>query len=268
MNRKTGVFLTVVFLCLVCIVGTQLLLDTEGPQIDYPSDYLTVACSLSYEDLLKEVEVTDRSGVRELFVEESDLNEIVANHKLTYVAIDNFNNVSKRQVGVRAEQAVGEFHISQLKDAVFEVGEPYDLDDYFTVSNGCGWRYPADLQIEGLKLEEVGEYDAMVYVSDDSTIDPLSVRAVVLDSFSPRITLKYEELELMVNEYFDYRLAIKELSDDKDDYDFLYESLEIDGDVDVTSPGQYILTFRVHDSTQRVAEAELKVIVKEINMGE
>lgn len=267
MQKKAGVFL-IIFLCLVSILGSKLLMDTEGPQIIYPFEQLKVACSLKYEDLLKGVEASDPSGVQELFVEESDLNEIIAHHKLTYVAIDGHKNVSKRQVRIKTEPAINEYHIVQLKEAVFEMNEPYDLKDYFVLSNGCGWHYPAEFKLEGLQIAEVGEYEVLVSVSDDLAVEPLTVRAEVVDSFSPRIALKYEALELAVNEYFDYRLAIKELSDDEDDYDYLYGSLELDGDVDVTLPGQYVLTFKIHDSSGREAQARLRVVVKEANVGE
>ena len=108
------------FVCLLCgcaVVSTYFLVDHKKPNISVKGTP-TLACNISFDDLMTFAEASDNKGLKSFFIEERSLSSIADSKHLTYVAIDENNNVSKQRVSVDVDPSVNTYHIEILKHPI------------------------------------------------------------------------------------------------------------------------------------------------------
>ena len=136
---------------------------------------------------------------------------------VVYAAKDNHNNVSKatRRVNYKAAAKDETAPEADNGDAADEPAaeEPQQND-------AAGTKNEADAQTE---IEE-------------------------LSAESPRLYLNTYEVTVKAGNEMDKISYIKEMIDDVDSQETLFNEIEIDGDVDTAVPGDYTLTYHVTDS--------------------
>lgn len=260
--KKLVILLLVLILCGGSVFFIMLTKDKDAPVISVRSNEMAIGCKTSYSDLMDYASVND-DDVREFFIEEKDLVEIITNKKVTYVAIDESSNVSKETIYINPDKDVANYYIDIIKEPVFEYKQDFLITDYFRVKNGCGLEFEGNLKIDGLDINKTGKYEIIVSDIKNSAIEPLILEAEVIDSGSPKIKLKYEEVILEYKEEFDFKRVIDTLKDDKDSYEDLLKGLKIDNKVDNTKAGKYEVIFTVTDSDGKTESMTLPVTVKE-----
>ncbi len=81
--------------------------------------------------------------------------------------------------------------------------------------------------------------------------------------YAPSLKLRNSQVVLNAGESLDLIAQVEDVSDDSDDYYYLFRNISVSGDYDLDTPGEYILTYTVADSNGNVsAPRYLKVIVK------
>ena len=153
--------------------------------------------------------------------------ELPADGDVTYVvyaAKDSHNNVSKatRRVNykVAAEDTPAENEATQETDNSGAADESAPAAEE-----------PQQNDTEGTK----NETDAQMEIE-------------ALPAESPKLYLNTYEVTVEAGNDLDKTSYIKEMTDDADSQESLFNQIEIDGDVDTAVPGDYTLTYHVTDS--------------------
>ena len=241
---KKGIVAGLVVLCLalgastVAVVVTS---DRKGPEIKIPS-----GADVIYEEggdtavLLEGVTATDdKDGdvTDSLVIENIFPNDDYTSASVIYAAKDSHNNVTKvtRRVDykttVKDTLAENEPVLEENNSAMSEEPAP-------EADNGDAADEPTPAAEEPQQNNAAGaknEADAQKEIEE-------------LSAESPRLYLNtYEETVEAGNE-MDKISYIKEMIDDVDSQETLFNEIEIDGDVDTAVPGDYTLTYHVTDS--------------------
>ena len=221
---KKGIVAGLVVLCLalgastVAVVVTS---DRKGPEIKIPS-----GADVIYEEggdtavLLEGVTATDdKDGdvTDSLVIENIFPNDDYTSASVIYAAKDSHNNVTKvtRRVDYK----------TTVKDTLAE-NEPV-LEE----TNSAMSEEPQQNDAAGAK----NEADAQTEIEE-------------LSAESPRLYLNTYEVTVEAGNEMDKISYIKEMIDDVDSQETLFNEIEIDGDVDTAVPGDYTLTYHVTDS--------------------
>lgn len=249
MRKKImGVLLGLGILLAAGVAGIYLTADTEGPEIMIPADdSLVYVRGADTDTLLQDVRaVDDREGdVSDTLMIESILPDVSKKQAaIIYVAKDSKNNVSKavRMVGYQAasgsaddSDTSGEEGGTDSTDvpAVSDVGDHPDTPDN-------------PLPPEAQSAEAANE-----------------AAIAALPAESPRLYLKEYEVTLPVGSEFNKLNYVKEIIDDKDTREILYQDIRIQGEVDASTAGTYELIYQVVDSDgNRSNEAKLTVTIQ------
>lgn len=260
----------VVFTILLCVGGvasTYLLLDRKAPNIDV-NGTPSLACNVSYDDLMNFASASDDKGLKSFFIEEKKLDTIADNGYLTYVAVDEANHVSKKQVSVRVEPILKQYHLELIQPLVFQVNDNSKTSDYVRLQNGCDWDIDDRILIEGIDYNKIGNYEVTITSKKHSQTEPLIVNAEVVDLTIPRIYLTSDTASDTAGRYFyeEYFMEfIDHVTDDKDNETVLMNNVTCDY-LDVlpiyesglvNRAGTYTITYQVMDSDGKTSTAQL-----------
>ena len=264
-----------IFLVLLCITGvasTFLFVDRKAPSISV-NGTPTLGCSVSFDDLIKYASAEDEKGVKSFFIEEKSLSDIADYNHLTYVAIDENNNVSKQRVSVNVDPAVKTYHIEILKQPLqAQLRESLKASEYLALKNECEWTIDDIFVVEGVDFSAAEEYDARINVKKHE-VEPIFATVEVADFNAPRIYLTDETFEdwatmIYTDEYF--KGFIDRIEDDKDDPNELMDKININwreammprSNGLVERGGTYTITYRVTDSDGNTGRETLKLLIE------
>ena len=233
------------------VAGIYLTADTEGPEIVIPADdSLVYVKGADADTLLQDVKaVDDREGdVSDSLMIESILPDVGKKQAaIIYAAKDSKNNVSKavRMVGYQAA--------SDSADDSNSSGEEGGTDplDVPAVSDIGDSSDPSDTSDHSLPPEAQ---------SPEAAIE---AAIAALPAENPRLYLKEYEVVLPVGSGFNKLSYVKEVIDDKDTKETLYQDIRIQGEVNIDTAGTYELIYQAVDSDgNRSNEAKLTVTVQ------
>lgn len=215
---KKGIVAGLIILCVALGAGTAAVIATsnrKGPEIEIPS-----GADVTYEEgsdtasLLEGVTATDdKDGdvTDSLVIENIFPNEDHTSASVVYAAKDSHNNVSKATRRVNYKAAAEDTPAENESAPAAE--EPQQND-----TEGTKNETDAQMEIEALPAE------------------------------SPKLYLNTYEVTVEAGNDLDKTSYIKEMTDDADSQESLFNQIEIDGDVNTAVPGDYTLTYHVTDS--------------------
>lgn len=215
---KKGIVAGLIVLCVALGAGTAAVVvtdDRKGPEIELPADG-----DVTYEEgsdtasLLEGVTATDEKDgdvTDSLMIENIFPNDDHTSASVVYAAKDSHNNVSKATRRVNYKAAAEDTPAENESAPAAE--EPQQND-----TEGTKNETDAQMEIEALPAE------------------------------SPKLYLNTYEVTVEAGKDLDKTSYIKEMTDDADSQESLFNQIEIDGDVDTAVPGDYTLTYHVTDS--------------------
>ena len=215
---KKGIVAGLIVLCVALGAGTAAVVvtdDRKGPEIELPADG-----DVTYEEgsdtasLLEGVTATDEKDgdvTDSLVIEYIFPNDDHTSASVVYAAKDSHNNVSKATRRVNYKAAAEDTPAENESAPAAE--EPQKND-----TEGTKNETDAQMEIEALPAE------------------------------SPKLYLNTYEVTVEAGNNLDKTSYIKEMTDDADSQESLFNQIEIDGDVDTAVPGDYTLTYHVTDS--------------------
>ena len=215
---KKGIVAGLILLCVALGAGTAAVVvtdDRKGPEIELPADG-----DVTYEEgsdtapLLEGVTATDEKDgdvTDSLVIENIFPNDDHTSASVVYAAKDSHNNVSKATRRVNYKAAAEDTPAENESAPAAE--EPQQND-----TEGTKNETDAQMEIEALPAE------------------------------SPKLYLNTYEVTVEAGNDLDKTSYIKEMTDDADSQESLFNQIEIDGDVDTAVPGDYTLTYHVTDS--------------------
>ena len=215
---KKGIVAGLIVLCVALGAGTAAVVVTDarkGPEIELPADG-----DVTYEEgsdtasLLEGVTATDEKDgdvTDSLVIENIFPNDDHTSASVVYAAKDSHNNVSKATRRVNYKAAAEDTPAENESAPAAE--EPQKND-----TEGTKNETDAQMEIEALPAE------------------------------SPKLYLNTYEVTVEAGNNLDKTSYIKEMTDDADSQESLFNQIEIDGDVDTAVPGDYTLTYHVTDS--------------------
>lgn len=222
---KRGILAGLIVLWLALFAGTAAVMvtsDRKGPEIAVPS-----GADVTYEEgsdtalLLEGVTATDdRDGdvTDSVVIENIFPNDDRTGASVIYAAKDSHNNVTKvtRRVNYKAagDAAAPEENTEAEGSDAAPAAEEAQQNDTEGVKNETN----AKMEIEALPSE------------------------------SPRMYLNTYETTVKAGSELDKISYIKEITDDADSQETLFTDIQVDGEVDTATPGDYTLTYHVTDS--------------------
>ena len=205
---KKGIVAGLIVLCVALGAGTAAVVVTY----EEGSDTAPLLEGVTATDE-KDGDVTDSLVIENIFP-----NDDHTSASVVYAAKDSHNNVSKatRRVNykVAAEDTPAETDNSGAADESAPAAEEPQQND----TEGTKNETDAQMEIEALPAE------------------------------SPKLYLNTYEVTVEAGNDLDKTSYIKEMTDDADSQESLFNQIEIDGDVDTAVPGDYTLTYHVTDS--------------------
>lgn len=228
------------------VVGVRSVSDRKGPEIKFSETKdTTYTKDTTIENLLEGVIATDdRDGdvsysLRVEGTYPKNDGEII----VTYVAKDTSNNVSKAQLimqpsGNMADVTEEDTESEETADTDIEDTEAEDTEEDTE---------DAEAEPELTKEEEAKK-------TQEDKIEMLSPTA-------PRFYLTTYYLELPVGTPFDGLSYVADIQDDVDSTNDLYRRIQIDGEVNVSVPGTYELTYYVVDSNGNSSNGAVLTVV-------
>lgn len=113
------------------------------------------------------------------------------------------------------------------------------------------------------EIDSLGPQEIILTINYDSKEYVKTFNVTIVDKENPVITLTESAIILKVNDKFEAKEHIKEVSDNFDSLSI--ENITIDNPVDTKKVGEYEVTYSIADSSNNTGEAKLKVIVKDKN---
>ena len=270
--KKILILILVILLCGGAVASTYFLIDREKPVITVKGTP-SLGCKVTVDDLLNYASASDNKNVKSFFIEEKSLSDIADYNYLTYVAIDDNNNVSKQIVTVNVSPEVKTYHIEVKEPIHAQIRESLNTSEYLSLKNECGWDIEDNFVVENVDFTIKEEYNAKISVRNHSNVDPVFA-IVEVDNFNaPRIILTDETFKdwantIYTDEYFlDF---IDHIEDDKDDPEDLYtkvttnwrESMIPFSSGLMTRGGTFTITYKVTDSDGNTGQASLKLLLE------
>lgn len=264
-------FLFYSILIFALIVGLSYFVgDIESPEIKV-IEKPRLACSCKYEDLIEYAKASDEN-LKSFFVQDDGIAHVIESGYITYVAIDNSNNITKLKVPVEIDAEYTKYHLVNKNELQVQLGSKFNINDYFELQNECGITINDRLKISSFDLNKIGLYDVKVESMINHS-NPLYVSIEVVDKNAPKITLTKDEIHWYTNRRwkdYDFLSIIDSLEDDIDSYDYLYERLEInwaevmhpDNNGLVTGVGTYTVTYTITDSDNNVTKKKINVYLE------
>ena len=227
--------------CLVLYLGK----DRKGPEIFFDEKKQIEYTEGMDEALLLEgvTAVDEKDGD----VSDSLLVEKVAgtNGKeviVTYVARDGANNVGKASRAFTVVSSYGGGDILPVEEETFETGDMLGTEGATETETGSNE--------EGSSGEEEGQDENQG--EGDNEGEPV-------DS-NPVLVLNADMIETKKGVAPNWNEVIETMSDDKDDYNTLYNNLKLEGQVKLNETGEYPVTLYTVDSDGNRSEARNLVV--------
>lgn len=269
---KKWILLSISVITLIAVMCVSVfVLDNNAPTITIDSNPV-VACNITKDDLLDYGHASD-SNLKSFFIEEDDLLKIAETRKLTYVAIDDSNNVTRKTVSVEVDPKVTSYTIKTIAPLELQVNTKVIGEKYFKLVNGCGQDIDESFFLKGISPNTVGDYETVVSARNHEA-DKLKVMFTVADYNSPTIILKETEVEEYSNTVFDdayFINLIDNIKDDKDSSPALindvitnYKSvLKLNSNTNTLDEGTYTVTYYVIDSDGNSGKTNLKITIED-----
>lgn len=235
---KKGILAGLIVLCLALFAGTAAVMvtgDRKGPEIAVPS-----GADVTYEEgsdtalLLEGVTATDdRDGdvTDSVIIENIFPNDDRTGASVIYAAKDSHNNVTKVTHRVNYK-AAGDA-------AAPEENTETDGSDAAPAENA-----EAEGSDAAPAAEEAQQNDTEGVKNEANA----KMEIEALPSKSPRMYLNTYETTVKAGSELDKISYIKEITDDADSQKTLFAEIQVDGEVDTATPGDYTLTYHVTDS--------------------
>ena len=227
--------------CLVLYLGK----DRKGPEIFFDEKkQIEYAEGMDEALLLEGVTAVDE---KDGDVSDSLLVEKVAgtNGKeviVTYVARDGANNVGKASRAFTVVSSYGGGDILPVEEETFETGDMLGTEGATETETGSNE--------EGSSGEEEGQDENQG--EGDNEGEPV-------DS-NPVLVLNADMIETKKGVAPNWNEVIETMSDDKDDYNTLYNNLKLEGQVKLNETGEYPVTLYTVDSDGNRSEARNLVV--------
>lgn len=235
---KKGILAGLIVLCLALFAGTAAVMvtgDRKGPEIAVPS-----GADVTYEEgsdtalLLEGVTATDdRDGdvTDSVIIENIFPNDDRTGASVIYAAKDSHNNVTKvtRRVNYKA-----------AGDAT--------APEENTETDGSDAAPAENAEAEGSDAAPAAEEAQQNDTEGVKNEANAKMEIEALPSKSPRMYLNTYETTVKAGSELDKISYIKEITDDADSQKTLFAEIQVDGEVDTATPGDYTLTYHVTDS--------------------
>lgn len=241
---KKGLVAMLLLACAALLAGNVVIYigkDRNGPDITVPQEELTYVAGSDTSALLNGVTaVDDRDGdvTSTVTVESIIPNEDQTGASVIYVAKDSKNNVTKATRLISYAADAGQAAAQEAEAAAQQADQEAAAADQ-TAASG------ADAQ-----------------TADDGAAQNEAAIAA-LPAESPRFYLTQYSVEVERGAELNRLGYVQDITDDKDSRDELYQGIQISGEVDINTPGEYMLEYYVVDSDGNTSNtAQLKVTVK------
>lgn len=241
---KKGLVAMLLLACAALLAGNVVIYigkDRNGPDITVPQEELTYVAGSDTSALLSGVTaVDDRDGdvTSTVTVESIIPNEDQTGASVIYVAKDSKNNVTKATRLISYAADAGQAATQEAEAAAQQAAQEAAAADQTAAS---------------------GE-DAQT--ADDGAAQNEAAIAA-LPAESPRFYLTQYSVEVERGAELNRLGYVQDITDDKDSRDELYQGIQISGEVDTNTPGEYMLEYYVVDSDGNTSNtAQLKVAVK------
>lgn len=241
---KKGLVAMLLLACAALLAGNVVIYigkDRNGPEITVPQEELTYVAGSDTSALLNGVTaVDDRDGdvTSTVMVESIIPNEDQTGASVIYVAKDSKNNVTKAARLISYAADAGQAAAQEAEAAAQQAAQEVAAADQ-TVASG------EDAQ-----------------TADDGAAQNEAAIAA-LPAESPRFYLTQYSVEVERGAELNRLGYVQDITDDKDSRDELYQGIQISGEVDTNTPGEYMLEYYVVDSDGNTSNtAQLKVTVK------
>lgn len=241
---KKGLVAMLLLACAALLAGNVVIYigkDRNGPEITVPQEELTYVAGSDTSALLNGVTaVDDRDGdvTSTVTVESIIPNEDQTGASVVYVAKDSKNNVTKATRLISYAADAGQAAAQEAEAAAQQAAQEAAAADQTAAS---------------------GE-DAQT-VDDGAAQNEAAIAA--LPAESPRFYLTQYSVEVERGAELNRLGYVQDITDDKDSRDELYQGIQISGEVDTNTPGEYMLEYYVVDSDGNTSNtAQLKVTVK------
>ena len=241
---KKGLVAMLLLACAALLAGNVVIYigkDRNGPEITVPQEELTYVAGSDTSALLSGVTaVDDRDGdvTSTVTVESIIPNEDQTGASVIYVAKDSKNNVTKATRLISYAADAGQAAAQEAEAAAQQATQEAAAADQTAAS---------------------GE-DAQT--ADDGAAQNEAAIAA-LPAESPRFYLTQYSVEVERGAELNRLGYVQDITDDKDSRDELYQGIQISGEVDTNTPGEYMLEYYVVDSDGNTSNtAQLKVAVK------
>lgn len=241
---KKGLVAMLLLACAALLAGNVVIYigkDRNGPEITVPQEELTYVAGSDTSALLSGVTaVDDRDGdvTSTVTVESIIPNEDQTGASVVYVAKDSKNNVTKATRLISYAADAGQAAAQEAEAAAQQAAQEAAAADQTAAS---------------------GE-DAQT--ADDGAAQNEAAIAA-LPAESPRFYLTQYSVEVERGAELNRLGYVQDITDDKDSRDELYQGIQISGEVDTNTPGEYMLEYYVVDSDGNTSNtAQLKVTVK------
>lgn len=241
---KKGLVAMLLLACAALLAGNVVIYigkDRNGPEITVPQEELTYVAGSDTSALLNGVTaVDDRDGdvTSTVTVESIIPNEDQTGASVVYVAKDSKNNVTKAARLISYAADAGQAAAQEAEAAAQQAAQEAAAADQTAAS---------------------GE-DAQT--ADDGAAQNEAAIAA-LPAESPRFYLTQYSVEVERGAELNRLGYVQDITDDKDSRDELYQGIQISGEVDTNTPGEYMLEYYVVDSDGNTSNtAQLKVAVK------
>lgn len=242
---KKGLVAILLLACAALLAGNVVVYigeDRNGPEITVPQEEITYVAGSDTSALLNGVTaVDDRDGdvTSTVTVESIIPNEDQTGASVVYVAKDSQNNVTKAARLISYAADAGQAAAQEAEAAAQQADQEAAAADQ-TAASG------ADAQ-----------------TADDGAAQNEAAIAA-LPAESPRFYLTQYSVEVERGAELNRLGYVQDITDDKDSRDELYQGIQISGEVDINTPGEYMLEYYVVDSDGNTSNtAQLKVTVKE-----
>lgn len=241
---KKGLVAMLLLACAALLAGNVVIYigkDRNGPEITVLQEELTYVAGSDTSALLNGVTaVDDRDGdvTSTVMVESIIPNEDQTGASVIYVAKDSKNNVTKAARLISYAADAGQAAAQEAEAAAQQAAQEVAAADQ-TVASG------EDAQ-----------------TADDGAAQNEAAIAA-LPAESPRFYLTQYSVEVERGAELNRLGYVQDITDDKDSRDELYQGIQISGEVDTNTPGEYMLEYYVVDSDGNTSNtAQLKVTVK------
>ena len=241
---KKGLVAMLLLACAALLAGNVVIYigkDRNGPDITVPQEELTYVAGSDTSALLSGVTaVDDRDGdvTSTVTVESIIPNEDQTGASVIYVAKDSKNNVTKAVRLISYAADAGQAAAQEAEAAAQQAAQEAAAADQTAAS---------------------GE-DAQT--ADDGAAQNEAAIAA-LPAESPRFYLTQYSVEVERGAELNRLGYVQDITDDKDSRDELYQGIQISGEVDTNTPGEYTLEYHVVDSDGNNSNAaQLRVTVK------